>query len=91
MMRASYPLALLIATLLSACASDKDALASKHLAQQGALKVHPGLLGEPAPPEMQPNAQPANVGAQPTPVAAPIAVPAVEAPPPETSQVKQGE
>lgn len=87
MMRVSLPLALLIATLLSACASDKDVLASKHLSQQGALKVHPGLLGETAPPAMQPNAQPADVGAQP----APVAPPAVEAPPAETPQAKQGE
>ena len=86
-MRASFPLALLIATLLAACASDKDALASKHLSQQGALKVHPGLLGESVPPEMQPNARPANLGAQP----APVAAPAVEIPPAETPQAKQGE
>ncbi len=86
-MRASFPLALLIATLLAACASDKDALASKHLSQQGALKVHPGLLGAPMPPEVQPNAIPANAGAEPTPIAAP----AGEVPAAETPQAKQGE
>ena len=86
-MRVSFPLALLIATLLAACASDKEALASKHLSQQGVLKVHPGLLGAPMPPEMQPNARPANLDAQPT----PVATPAVEVAPTEAPQAKQGE
>jgi peptidoglycan-associated lipoprotein len=89
MMRASIPLALLIATLLTACASDKDVIASKHISQQGSLKVHPGLLGEPVPPELQPYARPAGatVGAQ----AAPIAAPAGESAPAETPPAKQGE
>ena len=86
-MRASFSLALLIATLLAACASDKDALASKHLSQQGVLKVHPGLLGEPMPPEVQPSASPATAGPQPI----PVAEPAVEVPPAETPQTKQEE
>lgn len=79
-MRASLPLALMIATLLAACASDKDALASKHISQQGALKVHPGLLGETVPPSAAGNAQPA-----------PVAPPAVEVAPAETPPAQQGE
>ncbi len=86
-MRVSIPLALLIATLLTACASGKDALASKHISQQGSLKVHPGLLGEAVPPEPQPSARSADVSAQSTPVAAP----AVEAPTADTPPAKQGE
>lgn len=83
-MRASIPLALLTAMLLAACASDKDVLASKHISQQGSLKVHPGLLGQP----LQ-NASPtaASVGAQ----AAPVAAPAVESAPAETPPAKPGE
>ena len=75
MMRLSALLALLLSTLLAACATDKDALANKNISQQGALKVHPGLLGQPVPPELQPDARPA--------VAAPAAKDdAVAAPPP---------
>lgn len=59
MMRVSATLALLLSTLLAACASDKDALANKNISQQGTLKVHPGLLGQPVPPELQPGARPA--------------------------------
>lgn len=53
MMRLSALVALLLSTLLAACASDKDALANKNISQQGTLKVHPGLLGQPVPPELQ--------------------------------------
>ncbi len=62
MMRLSALLALLalpLSTLLAACATDKDALANKNISQQGTLKVHPGLLGQPVPPELQPGARPA--------------------------------
>ena len=59
MMRVSATLALLLSALLAACASDKDALANKNISQQGTLKVHPGLLGQPVPPELQPGARPA--------------------------------
>ncbi len=61
MMRLSALLALLalpLSTLLAACATDKDALANKNISQQGTLKVHPGLLGQPVPPELQPGARP---------------------------------
>ena len=61
MMRSSALVALLLSTLLAACASDKDALANKNISQQGPLKVHPGLLGQPVPPELQPNPSPAAV------------------------------
>ena len=59
MIRLSALLALLLSTLLAACATDKDALANKNISQQGTLKVHPGLLGQPVPPELQPDARPA--------------------------------
>ncbi|MBP5997659.1 MAG: hypothetical protein KA535_06900 [Azonexus sp.] len=82
MMRVSATLALLLSTLLAACASDKDALANKNISQQGTLKVHPGLLGQPVPPELQPGAHPAVAPAATPPAAATdtVAAPA-EAPP----------
>ena len=52
-MRASLPLSFLLVALLSACASQKDIPPSKHISQAGALRVHPGLLGQPVPPELQ--------------------------------------
>ncbi len=52
-MRTTLPVSLLIAALLSACASTNDAPVSKHIAQNGTLKVHPGLLGMPVPAELQ--------------------------------------
>lgn len=45
---------LLLSALLAACASNKDAPANKHISQSGALKVHPGLLGQPAQPAPPP-------------------------------------
>lgn len=42
----------LLSSLLAACASTNDASPSKHVSQSGALKVHPGLLGLPVPPEL---------------------------------------
>ena len=53
-MRASLPATLLLSALLAACASTKDAPANKNISQSGTLKVHPGLLGQPVPPELQP-------------------------------------
>lgn len=53
MMRTSLPAAVLLSTLLAACASTQDGPANKHISQSGALKVHPGLLGQPVPPELQ--------------------------------------
>lgn len=53
-MRASLPATLLLSSLLAACAIKGDIPPSKHISQKGALKVHPGLLGQPVPPELQP-------------------------------------
>jgi len=53
MMRTSLPAALLLSALLGACATNQDGPANKHISQSGALKVHPGLLGQPIPPELQ--------------------------------------
>jgi peptidoglycan-associated lipoprotein len=54
-MRASLPIALLLSTLLTACAAFKSEIPpSKHISQSGPLKVHPGLLGQPVPAESQP-------------------------------------
>jgi len=48
MMRKFLPVALLLSTLLAACASDTDVLKTKDIAPSGPLKVHPALLGSPA-------------------------------------------
>ena len=53
-MRATLPLTLLLSALLAACSTKGDIPPSKHIAQSGALRVHPGLLGKPVPPELQP-------------------------------------
>jgi peptidoglycan-associated lipoprotein len=73
-MRASLPIALLLSTLLSACAFKGEIPASKHISQNGPLKVHPGLLGKPVPAELQPGsslpaASPAPLAASATPEA----------------------
>lgn len=52
-MRASLSATLLLSIFLVACASNRDIPPSKHIAQTGALKVHPGLLGQPVPVELQ--------------------------------------
>lgn len=56
-MRFSLPVSPLLAALLSAvlaaCASAPEAPA-RNVPQSGTLKVHPGLLGQPVPPELQP-------------------------------------
>ena len=49
-MRASLPATLLLSALLAACSTKGDIPPSKHIAQSGALRVHPGLLGKPVPP-----------------------------------------
>ena len=53
-MRASLPAILLLSALLAACSTKGDVPPSKHIAQSGALRVHPGLLGKPVPAELQP-------------------------------------
>lgn len=62
-MRASLPVTLLLSSLLAACAIKGDIPPSKHISQKGALKVHPGLLGQPVPPELQPEPRVATVTA----------------------------
>ncbi len=65
-MRASLPATLLLSVLLTACASKGDIPPSKHISQSGTLRVHPGLLGEPVPAELQADLRPsgAATGAQ---------------------------
>ncbi len=52
-MRATLPLTLLLSALLAACSTKGDIPPSKHIAQNGPLRVHPGLLGQPVPAELQ--------------------------------------
>ncbi|WP_415034987.1 OmpA family protein [Azonexus sp.] len=42
-----------LAVLLSACATQDDPSRIRQIAQEGALRVHPGLLGQPVPAELQ--------------------------------------
>ena len=72
-MRASLPISLLLATLLAACSTKGDIPPSKHISQSGSLKVHPGLLGQPVPPELRVDPAPA--------AAVPAAAAATEAAP----------
>lgn len=58
-MRASLLVTLLLSTMLAACSTKGTIAPSKHIAQSGPLKVHPGLLGQPVPPELQGEARPA--------------------------------
>lgn len=74
-MRASLPACLLLSLLLAACASTKDAPANKNISQNGPLKVHPGLLGQPVPRELQPAAG-TQLTPPPTAPSAPAASPA---------------
>lgn len=64
-MRASLPATLLLSALLTACASTPDVSLNKHVGQSGALKVHPGLLGQPVPAELAPTTAPAAAPAAP--------------------------
>ena len=52
-MRATLLATLLLSTLLAACGTFRDLPPSKHISQSGQLKVHPGLLGQPVPAELQ--------------------------------------
>jgi len=58
-MRANLTATILLSALLAACASTKDGPGNKNISQAGALKVHPGLLGQPVPPELQQDMRPA--------------------------------
>jgi peptidoglycan-associated lipoprotein len=53
MMRTSLLSSVLLSSLLLGCATTYESSPSKHVSQSGALKVHPGLLGRPVPPELQ--------------------------------------
>ncbi len=64
-MRASLLVPLLLSTLLAACATKSEIPLSKHIAQSGPLKVHPGLLGQPVPPELQGEARSVATAASP--------------------------
>lgn len=79
MMRASLPATLLLTTLLAACASTSDQQANKNISQRGPLKVHPGLLGQPVPAELQ-------TAAPPMPTAAPAGTESAVAPAARASQ-----
>lgn len=61
-MRFSLPVsplfAALLSALLAACAA-APAAPAKNVSQSGSLKIHPGLLGQPVPPELQPQGAPA--------------------------------
>lgn len=52
-MRATLIATLLCSTILAACSTKGTIPPSKHISQNGPLKVHPGLLGEAVPPELQ--------------------------------------
>jgi peptidoglycan-associated lipoprotein len=60
-MRATLTATVLISALLAGCASTNDGPANKNISQTGALKVHPGLLGQPVPAELQQDMRPAVV------------------------------
>ncbi|HZX32119.1 MAG TPA: OmpA family protein [Rhodocyclaceae bacterium] len=57
-MRHTLPIAALLPLMLAACASSPN-MPVKAIDQSGTLKVHPGLLGQPVPPELQPLDAPA--------------------------------
>lgn len=57
-MRAILPATLLLSALLAACSTKGDIPPSKHISQSGALRVHPGLLGQPVPAELQSDMRP---------------------------------
>jgi peptidoglycan-associated lipoprotein len=52
-MRPLLAVTFLMSFVLVACTSVKDTPPGKHLSQSGALKVHPGLVGQPVPAELQ--------------------------------------
>lgn len=52
-MRSQLIATLLCSTILAACSTKGTIPPSKHISQSGPLKVHPGLLGEAVPTELQ--------------------------------------
>ncbi len=63
-MRAKLIATLLCSVILAACSTKGTIPPSKHISQKGPLKVHPGLLGEAVPPELQEPAGDAKPAAQ---------------------------
>lgn len=57
-MRPSLPAMLLLSALLAACSTSREGQRSQHIPQDGPLKVHPGLLGQPVPAELAPRPAP---------------------------------
>lgn len=55
-MRATLPATLLLSALLAACSTKSTIPPSTHISQSGPLRVHPGLLGQPVPAELQQDA-----------------------------------
>lgn len=51
-MRIPLPLTFVLVALLAGCATQKE-VPFRKVAQDGNLRVHPGLLGQPVPPELQ--------------------------------------
>lgn len=56
-MRATLPAILLLSALLAACSTKGTIPPSTHISQSGPLRVHPGLLGQPVPAELQQDGQ----------------------------------
>ena len=69
-MRATLTATILLSALLAGCASTRNDPGNKNISQAGALKVHPGLLGQPVPAELQQDMRVAAVTSAPT---APVA------------------
>lgn len=69
-MRATLPATLLLSALLAACSTKGDVPPSKHISQSGPLRVHPGLLGQPVPAELQADMRPMATTAAMTPTTA---------------------
>lgn len=74
-MRATLPATLLLSALLAACTSTGNLPPSKHISQSGQLKIHPGLVGQPVPAELQEpqRATASSAVTNSTPAAAPVA------------------
>ncbi|WP_434515093.1 OmpA family protein [Dechloromonas sp. ARDL1] len=68
-MRATLPATLLLSALLAACSAKGTIPPSTHISQSGQLRVHPGLLGQPVPAELQQDGQMLKIAST-TPVAA---------------------
>jgi len=93
-MRATLPATLLLSALLAACASSRDLPPSKHISQSGQLKIHPGLVGQPVPAELQEpqrtEASSTGTNSAPAPAPAPVAAAAPVAAQPATKMDQTG-